>query len=66
MRFGISFYLVAIMFIIFDIEIILLFPAALALSEFGMHALIAIGIFFFMLGVAFVYDWRRGVLDWSE
>jgi NADH-quinone oxidoreductase subunit A len=66
MRFGISFYLVAIMFIIFDVEVILLIPTALALSDFGLHALLAMGFFFLMLGIAFVYDWRRGVLDWKE
>ena len=65
-RFGISFYLVAILFLIFDLEIILLVPVALQLEAYGMHALAAIGFFFFLLGVAFVYEWRRGSLDWER
>ena len=66
MRFGISFYLVAMMFIIFDLEVILLFPAAVVLRDFGTHALVAIGIFVALLGVAFLYEWRRGALEWRD
>lgn len=66
MRFGISFYLVAMMFIIFDLEIILLFPAAIMLRDFGFHALGAIGIFVGLLGIAFLYEWRRGALEWRD
>lgn len=65
-RFGISFYLVAILFLIFDLEVILLFPVALQLEAFGLHALGAIGVFLFLLGVAFVYEWRRGSLEWRD
>jgi NADH-quinone oxidoreductase subunit A len=65
MRFGISFYLVAMLFIIFDLEVLLLFPTALVLRDLGLHALIAIGIFIGLLGVAFVYEWRRGAMDWK-
>jgi NADH-quinone oxidoreductase subunit A len=64
-RFGVSFYLVAMMFIIFDLEVILLFPAAVVLREFGMHAVGAVSIFIGLLIVAFVYEWRRGALDWK-
>ena len=64
-RFGISFYLVAILFLIFDVELILLYPGSMVLEAFGLHALVAIGIFFFLLGVAFLYEWRRGSLDWK-
>jgi NADH-quinone oxidoreductase subunit A len=64
-RFGISFYIVAILFLIFDVEVILLFPAALVLQELGWHALGAIGLFIFLLTVAFVYEWGRGSLDWK-
>jgi NADH-quinone oxidoreductase subunit A len=63
-RFGVSFYLVAMMFIIFDIEVILLLPAAVALGSFGMAGALAIAVFIGVLGVAFVYEWRRGALDW--
>jgi NADH-quinone oxidoreductase subunit A len=64
-KFGVSFYLVAMMFIIFDLEVILLFPAAIVLQDFGVHGLIAIGIFISLLGVAFLYEWARGALDWK-
>lgn len=65
-RFGVSFYLVAIMFIIFDLEIILLFPTAVVLRDIGTHALLAVGLFIFLLGVALVYEWRRGALEWRD
>jgi NADH-quinone oxidoreductase subunit A len=64
MRFGISYYLVAMLFLIFDLEVILLFPTAVVLRDFGVHALLAIGLFIALLGIAFVYEWRRGALDW--
>ena len=64
MRFGISYYLVAMLFLIFDLEVILLFPTAVVLRDFGVHALLAIGLVIALLGVAFVYEWRRGALDW--
>jgi NADH-quinone oxidoreductase subunit A len=63
-RFGISFYLVGMLFILFDIEVILLYPVAVLLAESGVHALGAIAVFLFFLAVAFVYEWRRGSLDW--
>jgi NADH-quinone oxidoreductase subunit A len=65
-RFGISFYLVAILFLIFDLEVILLLPVALQLEAFGVHALGAIGVFILFLTVAFVYEWRRGSLEWDR
>jgi NADH-quinone oxidoreductase subunit A len=64
-RFGISFYLVAMLFIIFDIEVIFLYPVAIQLKAFGTFALIAISIFISMLVVAFVYEWRRGAMEWK-
>jgi NADH-quinone oxidoreductase subunit A len=63
-RFGISFYLVAMLFILFDLETILLFPVALQLREFGTFALIEIVVFIVLLLIAFVYVWRRGALEW--
>jgi NADH-quinone oxidoreductase subunit A len=65
-RFGISFYLVAILFLIFDIEVLLLFPTSVVLRELGMHALIAIGVFIGLLGIAFLYEYKRGALSWRE
>ena len=65
MRFGISFYLVAMLFILFDIETIFLFPVAVQLKAFGTFALIELGVFIVLLFVAFVYVWRRGALEWK-
>ncbi len=64
MRFGISFYLIAMLFILFDIEVIFLYPVAVQLKAFGVFALVEIAIFIALLSVAFVYAWRRGALDW--
>ena len=63
-RFGISFYLVAMLFILFDIETILLYPVALQLDSLGVFALVETIVFIALLFVAFVYVWRRGALDW--
>ena len=65
LRFGISFYLVAMLFILFDIETIFLFPVALQLKAFGTFALIETIVFIVLLMVAFVYVWRRGALEWK-
>jgi NADH-quinone oxidoreductase subunit A len=65
MRFGISFYLVAMLFILFDIETIFLFPVAVQLKAFGAFALAEISVFIVLLFVAFVYVWRRGALAWK-
>jgi NADH-quinone oxidoreductase subunit A len=65
-RFGISFYLVAILFLIFDVEVILLIPVALQMEAFGWHALAASGFFLLLLGIAFVHEWRCGSLDWER
>jgi NADH-quinone oxidoreductase subunit A len=65
MRFGISFYLVAMLFILFDIETIFLFPVAIQLKAFGTFALVEITVFIVLLFVAFVYVWRRGALAWK-
>jgi NADH-quinone oxidoreductase subunit A len=64
-RFGVSFYLVAMMFILFDIEVVLLFPVATILSETqSVYALVAIVLFIFFLAVAWIYEVARGSLDW--
>ena len=63
-RFGISFYLVAMLFILFDIETILLYPVALQLGAFGAFALVEIIVFIVLLLIAYVYVWRRGALEW--
>jgi len=64
-RFGISFYLVAMLFILFDIEVIFLYPIALQLRAFGSFALLETIVFVILLMVALVYVWRRGALEWK-
>ena len=65
MKFDVRYYLVAILFIIFDLEIAFLFPWAVSLDEVGMFGLIAMGIFLAVLVVGFVYEWRKGALEWD-
>ena len=64
-RFGISFYLVAMLFILFDIETVFLFPVAIQLKAFGTFALLETVVFIALLMVAFVYVWRGGALEWK-
>jgi NADH-quinone oxidoreductase subunit A len=64
-RFGVSFYLIAMLFILFDIEVVFLYPVALQLDAFGVFALVETVIFVVLLLVAFVFVWRRGALDWK-
>jgi NADH-quinone oxidoreductase subunit A len=64
-RFGISFYLIAMLFILFDIEVVFLYPVALQLDAFGTFALVETIIFVVLLLVAFVFVWRRGALEWK-
>jgi NADH-quinone oxidoreductase subunit A len=63
-RFGVSFYLIAMLFILFDIEVIFLFPVAIQLRSFGTFALIELSVFIALLLIAFIYVWRRGALNW--
>ncbi|HYZ71270.1 MAG TPA: NADH-quinone oxidoreductase subunit A [Thermoleophilaceae bacterium] len=63
-RFGISFYLIAMLFILFDIEVVFLYPVAVQLEAFGVFALVETTIFIVLLGVAYVFVWRRGALEW--
>jgi len=65
MRFGISFYLIAMLFILFDIEVVFLFPIAVELRSYGTYALSETIVFVALLFVAFVYVWRRGALEWK-
>jgi NADH-quinone oxidoreductase subunit A len=63
-RFGISFYLIAMLFILFDVEVIFLYPVAVHLKAAGAFVLGEILVFVALLAVAFVYVWRRGALEW--
>jgi NADH-quinone oxidoreductase subunit A len=65
MRFDVRYYLVAILFIIFDLEIAFLFPWAVSLESIGTFGLAAMGIFLTVLVVGFVYEWRKGALEWD-
>ena len=64
-RFGISFYLVAMLFILFDIEVIFLYPIAVQLRAFGTFAMFETVTVVVLLMIAFVYVWRRGALEWK-
>jgi NADH-quinone oxidoreductase subunit A len=64
-RFGISFYLIAMLFILFDIEVVFLYPVAIRLEQFGVFALSEMIVFIALLLVAFVFVWRRGALEWK-
>ena len=64
LRFDISFYLIAMLFILFDIEVVFLYPIAVQLKAFGTFALIETIVFIALLLVAFIYVWRRGALEW--
>jgi NADH-quinone oxidoreductase subunit A len=64
-RFSVSFYVVAMLFIIFDIETIFLFPWAVGFRQLGLFGLAEMAIFIGLVFVAFVYVWRRGGLDWA-
>jgi NADH-quinone oxidoreductase subunit A len=63
-RFGISFYLIAMLFILFDIEVVFLYPIAVQLRAYGTFALVETVVFIVLLVVAFIYVWRRGALEW--
>ena len=65
MEFDVRFYLVAILFIIFDLEIAFLFPWAISLGQIGLFGFISMMIFLFILTVGFIYEWKKGALDWD-
>ena len=65
MKFDVRYYLVAILFIIFDLEIAFLFPWAISLGNIGFLGFISMMIFLFILTVGFVYEWKKGALDWE-
>ena len=65
MEFDVRFYLVAILFIIFDLEIAFLFPWAISLGNLGPLGFWSMMIFLFILTIGFVYEWKKGALDWD-
>ena len=64
-EFDVRFYLVAILFIIFDLEIAFLFPWAISLGHIGLFGFISMMIFLFILTIGFIYEWKKGALDWE-
>ena len=65
MEFDVRFYLVAILFIIFDLEIAFLFPWAISLGKIGLLGFFSMMIFLLILTVGFIYEWKKGALDWE-
>ena len=64
-RFDVRFYLVAILFIIFDLEVAFLFPWAVSLREVGLFGFWSMMIFLTILTVGFIYEWKKGALEWE-
>ena len=64
-RFDVRFYLVTLLFIIFDLEVAFLFPWAVSLGNIGLLGFISMMIFLIILTVGFIYEWRKGALDWE-
>jgi len=65
MKFDVRFYLVSILFIIFDLEVAFLFPWALALKEIGLFGFWSMMVFLTILTIGFVYEWKKGALEWE-
>jgi len=65
MKFDVRYYLVAILFIIFDLEIAFLFPWAVVLDEISVGAFAAMGVFLGILLIGFIYEWKKGALEWE-
>lgn len=65
MKFDVRYYLVAILFILFDLEIAFLFPWAVVLDDIGLFGFVAMMIFLGILVVGFIYEWKKGALEWE-
>jgi NADH-quinone oxidoreductase subunit A len=65
MRFDVRYYLVAILFILFDLEIAFLFPWAIVLQEIGLFGFVSMLVFLGILVVGFIYEWKKGALEWE-
>jgi len=65
MKFDVRYYLVAILFIIFDLEIAFLFPWAIVLDRVGLFGLLAMAVFLGILVIGFIYEWKKGALEWE-
>ncbi len=65
LKFDVRYYLVAILFIIFDLEIAFLFPWAVSLDVVGLFGILAMALFLIVLVVGFIYEWKKGALEWD-
>ncbi|MCR9235737.1 MAG: NADH-quinone oxidoreductase subunit A [Alphaproteobacteria bacterium] len=65
MKFDVRFYLVAILFIIFDLEVAFLFPWAVAFGDIGLYGYVSMMIFLGILTIGFIYEWKKGALEWD-
>ena len=64
-RFSVRFYLIAMLFLIFDLEVVFLYPWAIYFRQLGMFGLVQMGIFLIILTVGYIYVWKKGALDWD-
>ena len=64
-NFSVKFYLIAILFILFDVEIIYLYPWAVVFKELQIFGAVVMGVFFLFLVIGFIYEWKRGALEWD-
>ncbi|MBL8163718.1 MAG: NADH-quinone oxidoreductase subunit A [Anaerolineae bacterium] len=64
-RLPVKFYLIAVLFIIFDVEVIFFLPWAVQLRELGVYGLLVMGVFLFILTIGFIYEWKKGALEWE-
>jgi len=65
-RYPVKFYLTAMLFVVFDVEVVFLYPWAVVFKELRLFGLVQMGIFIGLVTVAYVYDWKRGGLDWER
>jgi NADH-quinone oxidoreductase subunit A len=64
-RLPVKFYLVAVLFILFDIEVVFLLPYAVVIRDLGTYGLIAVGVFLVVVTIGLIYEWRKGALEWE-
>jgi len=64
-RLPVKFYLIAVLFILFDIEVVFLLPYAVVIRELGVYGLIAAGIFVVVVTIGLIYEWKKGALEWE-
>jgi NADH-quinone oxidoreductase subunit A len=64
-RIPVKFYLVAVLFIIFDIEVIFILPWAVVFRDLGVFAIAVMGVFIFILVIGLIYEWKQGALEWE-